>query len=104
MIALNDISRIYFVGIGGIGMSALARYFRYRGAMVSGYDRTATPLTRALEDEGIQIHYTDDISLADPQAQLVVYTPAIPASHNELTWYRQQGYTVVKRSEVLGII
>ncbi|MCU0387184.1 MAG: UDP-N-acetylmuramate--L-alanine ligase [Chitinophagaceae bacterium] len=104
MIKLNDISRIYFIGIGGIGMSALARYFNYRKVVVSGYDRTETPLTKALEAEGIKIHYTDDIDLADKEAQLIVYTPAIPSSHTELTWFRDNGFSVVKRSDVLGII
>lgn len=104
MIGLNDISRIYFIGIGGIGMSALARYFNHRGVFVSGYDRTRTPLTIALESEGISIHYDDDIALADTSAQLVVYTPAIPAGHTELQWFRDKGYPVVKRSDVLGII
>ena len=104
MIKLNDISRIYFIGIGGIGMSALARYFNNRKVSVSGYDRTVTPLTKALEEEGIQIHYMDDINLADKNAQVVVYTPAIPSSHAELQWFRKQNYTVVKRSDVLGII
>lgn len=104
MIGLNDISRIYFIGIGGIGMSALARYFNHRGVIVSGYDRTRTPLTISLETEGICIHYDDDIVLADKAAQLIVYTPAIPAGHTELQWFREQAYTVVKRSDVLGII
>jgi UDP-N-acetylmuramate--alanine ligase len=104
MIRLNDISRIYFIGIGGIGMSALARYFKNRNASVCGYDRTSTTLTKQLEAEDISIHYTDDISLLDPKAQLVVYTPAIPASHAQLQWYRQHQYHVVKRSDVLGII
>jgi UDP-N-acetylmuramate--alanine ligase len=104
MIGLNDISRIYFIGIGGIGMSALARYFNHRGVIVSGYDRTRTPLTISLEAEGISIHYDDDIVLADKAAQLIVYTPAIPAGHTELQWFREHAYTVVKRSDVLGII
>lgn len=98
---LNNIQRVYFVGIGGIGMSAIARFFNERGVHVSGYDRTETALTRQLAAEGIQIHYTDDINLADTQANLVVYTPAIPATHTELNWYRQKGYEVVKRSDVL---
>jgi UDP-N-acetylmuramate--alanine ligase len=104
MISLNDISRIYFIGIGGIGMSALARYFNYRKVIVSGFDRNSTPLTKALETEGISIHYQDDIELADKQAQLIVYTPAIPSEHTELQWFRQHNYQVVKRSDVLGII
>ena len=85
-------------------MSALARYFNYRKVAVSGYDRTPTPLTRALEQEGISIHYTDDIQLADKEAQIIVYTPAIPADHSELKWFRDHKYHVVKRSDVLGII
>jgi UDP-N-acetylmuramate--alanine ligase len=104
MIQLADISRIYFIGIGGIGMSALARYFNHRGATVSGYDRTPTTLTGHLEAEGISIHFEDDISLLDKQAQLVVYTPAIPASHLQFQWYLQHQYPIVKRSDVLGII
>ncbi|NLR56650.1 UDP-N-acetylmuramate--L-alanine ligase [Chitinophaga polysaccharea] len=98
---LNNIQRVYFIGIGGIGMSAIARFFNEKGVQVSGYDRTATALTRQLEAEGMQIHYTDDINLADKQANLVVYTPAIPAAHTELQWFREHGYEVVKRSDVL---
>ena len=98
---LNNIQRVYFIGIGGIGMSAIARFFNEKGVQVSGYDRTATALTRQLEAEGMQIHYTDDINLVDKQANLVVYTPAIPAAHTELQWFREQGYEVVKRSDVL---
>lgn len=85
-------------------MSAIARYFLSRGAAVSGYDRTATALTQALEAEGAAICFTDDLEYLDKAADLVVYTPAIPATHKQLSWYRQQGYTVVKRSDVLGII
>ncbi len=98
---LDDIKNIYFIGIGGIGMSALARYFHARGAGVSGYDRTPTPLTRELEQSGIHIHYTEDLSLAPKEVDVVVYTPAIPAAHAELVFYREQGYTVVKRSDIL---
>lgn len=98
---IKAITRVYFVGIGGIGMSALARFFAERGAVVSGYDRTETELTRTLASEGMHIHYTDDIALCDKQADLVVYTPAIPAQHTELNWYREQGYPVYKRSDVL---
>ncbi|MCW3463281.1 UDP-N-acetylmuramate--L-alanine ligase [Chitinophaga nivalis] len=98
---LNNIQRVYFIGIGGIGMSAIARFFNEKGVQVSGYDRTATVLTRQLEAEGMQIHYTDDIQLLDKAANLVVYTPAIPAAHQELQWYRDNGYEVVKRSDVL---
>jgi len=98
---LNNIHRVYFIGIGGIGMSAIARYFNEKGVKVSGYDRTPTALTRQLEAEGMQIHYTDEVNLLDKDANLVVYTPAIPAAHTELTWYRDHQYEVVKRSDVL---
>lgn len=98
---LNNIKNVYFIGIGGIGMSAIARFFNEKGVQVSGYDRTATPLTRQLEEEGMKIHYTDDITLVDKNTNLVVYTPAIPAAHTELNWFRENGYEVVKRSDVL---
>ncbi|MBW0177732.1 UDP-N-acetylmuramate--L-alanine ligase [Sediminibacterium sp.] len=101
MVKLNDIQKIYFIGIGGIGMSALARYFKSRGAAVSGYDKTSTPLTRELEEQGIAIHYEERVDLAPKDADAVVYTPAIPAAHAELVYYRENGYTVVKRSDVL---
>lgn len=104
MIDLNNISNIYFIGIGGIGMSALARYFKSNGVTVSGYDKTETALTKQLVSEGINIHYTDDVSLIDAKAQLVVYTPAVPKEHTELNHYIDNGYTVVKRSDVLGAI
>jgi UDP-N-acetylmuramate--alanine ligase len=95
---------LYFIGIGGIGMSALARYFHSRGYRVSGYDRTSTELTKELEAEGINIHYEDNIELASKNADLIVYTPAVPATHSELQFYRDNGYKVVKRSDVLGTI
>ncbi|RYY30991.1 MAG: UDP-N-acetylmuramate--L-alanine ligase [Chitinophagaceae bacterium] len=101
---LEDISVIYFIGIGGIGMSALARYFRFHGKAVSGYDKTETVLTRALASEGIHIHYDDNLDLAPKNADLVIYTPAIPAAHSELNFYRDNGYELLKRSEVLGLI
>jgi UDP-N-acetylmuramate--alanine ligase len=101
---LKDIKNIYFIGIGGIGMSALARYFLGRGIKVSGYDRTATPLTRQLEQEGIAIHYEDDPQQAAKDADLIVFTPAVPKDHKELLYFRQQGYTIWKRSDVLGAI
>jgi UDP-N-acetylmuramate--alanine ligase len=104
MVELNDIKKIYFIGIGGIGMSALARYFRFHGKEVSGYDRTSTTLTRQLEAEGIAIHYEDDPSAASKDAEMVVYTPAIPAAQRELSFYRQHGYPLYKRSDVLGMI
>lgn len=101
---LDTIKNIYFIGIGGIGMSALARYFVSKGCKVSGYDKTETILTQALTELGIHIHYEDNTGLIDTDASVVVYTPAIPESHNELTYYRNNGYEVVKRSDVLGWI
>jgi UDP-N-acetylmuramate--alanine ligase len=101
---LAEIQRIYFIGIGGIGMSALARYFRSRGKQVGGYDRTETALTCELEAEGMAIHYSDDPALAPRDADLIVYTPAVPADHAEWQYYRQHGYRVMKRSEVLGAV
>ena len=95
---------VYFLGIGGIGMSALARYFISKKIKVSGYDKTPTTLTRQLELEGINIHYVDDIKFIDKDATIVVYTPAIPADHTELNYYKNNNYQLMKRSEVLGII
>ncbi len=104
-----DFSRVYFVGIGGIGMSALARYFAHEGKAVAGYDRTPTPLTRTLESEGIDVHYEDDISLIPSEfhgksGTLVVYTPAIPPDHSELNHFKRQGFEIVKRSQILGLV
>jgi UDP-N-acetylmuramate--alanine ligase len=101
---IKSIKKIYFIGIGGIGMSALARYFRFHGADVSGYDRTETPLTRALEKEGIAVHYVEDPDGIPKDVELVVYTPAVPKEHKELEYYQQHGYTIWKRSDVLGAI
>ncbi len=95
---------VYFIGIGGIGMSALARFFLAHGNRVSGYDRTPTTLTKELEAEGISVHYEENTGMIPKDAGLVVYTPAIPAGHKELQYYRENGYRVVKRSEVLEII
>lgn len=104
MVDIKNISRVYFIGIGGIGMSALARYFSANGVTVSGYDKTETFLSKQLEGEGINIHYTDDINLLDRDAELVVYTPAVPKDHREFTYYQKNNYTLLKRSEVLGQI
>lgn len=101
MIKLQDIQKIYFVGIGGIGMSALARYFKSRGADVRGYDKTSTVLTRTLEAAGIDIHYEERVDLIPKDVDVVVYTPAIPAQQTELVYYRTHNYIVVKRSDVL---
>lgn len=98
---LSTISRVYFIGIGGIGMSALARYFLSRNVAVSGYDKTPTPLTKQMEAEGITIHYEDNIDLIDKKADVVVYTPAIPADQKEFNYYKDNNYELVKRSDVL---
>jgi len=109
---LDRIQRVYFLGIGGIGMSSLARFFRSRGIAVAGYDRTRTPLTRALESEGINIHYDDDpeqIPFAiqkhpsEPET-LIIYTPAIAKDMLELNYFSDNGYMLHKRSEILGLI
>jgi len=104
MMEFNAIKKVYFIGIGGIGMSALARYFKFHGKEVSGYDKTPTTLTHQLEQEGIAVHYEEDLSRISMDADLVVYTPAIPAGHKELVYYQQQGRPLMKRSEVLGLI
>ncbi|RED92447.1 UDP-N-acetylmuramate--L-alanine ligase [Marinoscillum furvescens] len=106
---LEDIHSVYFVGIGGIGMSAIARWFNQRGVAVGGYDRVETPLTTRMSLEGMWIHYVDDRKAIKPQflnpeSTLVVYTPAVPASHGELKFFQKKGFIVKKRSEVLGMI
>jgi UDP-N-acetylmuramate--alanine ligase len=101
MSKLTTINNIYFIGVGGIGMSAIARYFLSKGAIVAGYDKTPTVLTNQLEKEGITIHYTDDITLAPQQPDVVVYTPAIPKDHQELNHFINNGFTVMKRSDIL---
>ena len=106
---LKDIKAVYFVGAGGIGMSAIARYFIHRGVVVAGYDKTPSALTQQLEKEGMIIHYEEDINeiphaCRDKASCLVVYTPAIPATHQELTWFRDNGFEVQKRAQVLGIL
>lgn len=110
MMTLDTIKRVYFIGIGGIGMSAIARYFLNRGCVVSGYDKTKTALTTLLEGEGMSISYDDDTKTlpAELQAEdvelLVVYTPAIPPDSKILNHFKDQGFAFKKRSEVLGII
>ena len=107
---LDLIKRVYFIGAGGIGMSALARYFKKRGCLVGGYDKTSTVLTRTLEDEGILISYADELSSLPAEFKvtakdtLIVYTPAIPASAVLLSYFRDNGFNLQKRSQVLGII
>ena len=102
-------NRVYFLGIGGIGMSALARYFLHEGWQVAGYDRTATDLTRKLEAEGALVHYEDDVKLIpeaflDKEHTVVIYTPAIPADHSEQEMFRAEGFEIKKRSQVLGLL
>ncbi len=101
---LKEIKKVYFLGIGGIGMSALARYFKSLGAEVSGYDRTSTDLTNVLESEGIKIAFEDDLNLYPKEVDMVVYTPAIPKDHKGFNFYKDNNYNLKKRSEVLGII
>ena len=106
---LNDIKSVYFVGVGGIGMSAIARYFLKQGKVVGGYDKTPSALTRQLEKEGIAIHYEENLDLVpseckDNQSTLVVYTPAVPKEHEELVYFQQNGFDVEKRAQVLGML
>ena len=106
---MEEIKAVYFVGIGGIGMSAIARYFLSRGLVVAGYDRTPRDLTKALQEEGALVHYEDNVELIpapcrDRESTLVVYTPAIPAEHTELTFFRNNGFEIQKRAQVLGTL
>lgn len=106
---MQKITSVYFVGVGGIGMSALARYFEAKGKHVAGYDKTPSDLTAALINEGIRIHYMDDVALIPADCKqvdstLVVYTPAIPETHAELNFFRGNGFTLMKRAQVLGEI
>ena len=104
MAEIKNIKRVYFLGIGGIGMSALARYFNTNGVAVSGYDKTETVLTKKLAAEGIAIHFEDNIEFIDKAVELVIYTPAIPKDHKELNYFLENNYNLEKRSEVLGAI
>lgn len=106
----DNFKRIYFIGIGGIGMSALARYYASKGYHVAGYDSTPSQLTRQLEKEGISVHYTDSINsiptefVEDPKETLVIYTPAIPKAHIEFNYFQSNGFEMVKRAKDLGCI
>lgn len=100
----EEIKRIYFLGIGGIGMSAIARYFLKEGKEIYGYDKTKTALTKTLVSEGMEIHYTDDVSLIPGNIDLIIYTPAIPKTNLEFQWFLERGATLYKRSEILGFI
>lgn len=101
---VHAVHSVFLIGIGGIGMSALARAFRQQGAQVRGYDKTPGPVTQSLEEEGITVLYADELSQYPKDIDLVVYTPAIPADHVGLSWYRSQGYPVYKRAEVLELL
>ncbi|WP_077196139.1 UDP-N-acetylmuramate--L-alanine ligase [Prevotella ihumii] len=106
---IKDIKAVYFVGIGGIGMSAIARYFHQQGLVVAGYDKTPSALTRQLEREGIEVHYEENVDLIseackDVASTLVVYTPAIPVTHAELVYFRDHGFEIQKRAQVLGTL
>lgn len=106
---LQHIKAVYFIGAGGIGMSALARYFLHMGRVVAGYDKTPTPLTRELVQEGIPIHHDEDVeaipeACKDVQSCLVIYTPAVPETHKELAFFRRQGFEIQKRAQVLGTL
>lgn len=106
---LKDIKAVYFIGAGGIGMSAIARYFIHKGMVVAGYDKTPSELTRRLEKEGMLIHYEESVdeiphACKKPASTLVVYTPAIPADHKELTFFREGGFEIEKRAQVLGTL
>ena len=106
---IKDIKSVYFIGAGGIGMSAIARYFVSRGLVVAGYDKTPSELTRQLEREGVLLHYEDNIeqiphACRNNKSTLIIYTPAVPADHSELVFFQQNGFTVMKRAQVLGIL
>ena len=106
---INDIKSVYFVGAGGIGMSAIARYFLNKGLVVGGYDKTPSDLTRQLEKEGMLIHYEEDVNqipqaCKNKQECLVIYTPAIPAEHQELCYFQKNGFEIQKRAQVLGTL
>ncbi|MGL5618951.1 MAG: Mur ligase domain-containing protein, partial [Tannerellaceae bacterium] len=106
---LNTIKSLYFIGAGGIGMSALIRYFLAKGKFVAGYDKTATDLTLKLNEEGAQIHYEDNVKMIpdcclEKETTLVVYTPAVPQTHSEFTYFRENGFEILKRAQLLGLI
>lgn len=106
---VNTLKAVYFIGAGGIGMSALVRYFLSKGKMVAGYDRTPSELTQKLNEEGAAIHYEENTALIpddfkQPETTLIIYTPAIPANHQELTYFRENGFEIQKRAQVLGML
>ena len=106
---IKDIKAVYFIGVGGIGMSAIARYFIHCGVVVGGYDKTPSTLTRQLEKEGALIHYEENVediphACRRPESSLIIYTPAIPESHQELKYFREHGFEIQKRAQVLGTL
>ena len=106
---LKDIKAVYFVGAGGIGMSAIARYFMSKGLVVAGYDKTPSALTHQMEQEGMLIHYDENVdeiphACRDKASCLIIYTPAIPATHKELCYFRENGFEIQKRAQVLGTL
>lgn len=106
---IEEIKSVYFIGIGGIGMSAIARYFLHQGITIGGYDRTPSELTRRLTEEGALIHYEDNVELIpqackDAATTLVIFTPAIPQDHSELCFFRRNGFEIEKRAQVLGTL
>ena len=106
---INNLKSVYFIGVGGIGMSAIARYFLSQGKNVAGYDRTPSELTACLTKEGAEIHYEEDVEKIPTNFRtqantLVVYTPAIPSNHKELLWFKENGFEIQKRAQILGTI
>ena len=106
---LKNIHNVYFIGVGGIGMSALARYFKANGKNVAGYDKTQTTITNGLQELGIAIHFEDVVAnipkeILSKEKTLVVYTPAIPKNHLEYNFFKDEGFTILKRAEILGKI
>ena len=107
MIEIENIEKVYLLGVGGIGMSALARYFHFIGKQVSGYDRTVSSLTLDLENEGMPVHYNADLNqvpkISDINKTLIIYTPAVPSDFPELCYFRENGFAIYKRSQVVGL-
>ena len=106
---INTLKAVYFIGAGGIGMSALVRYFLSKGKKVAGYDRTPSELTQKLNEEGAAIHYEENVTLIPedfklPETTLIIYTPAIPADHQELVYFQKNGFEILKRAQVLGML
>ena len=106
---MKEFKSLYFIGAGGIGMSSLIRYFLFKGYKVGGYDRSSSELTSKLIEEGADIHFEDNVELIgkeflDPKNTLVVLTPAIPSDNKELNWFKNNGFEILKRAQLLGLI